>query len=624
MDRWNNKAQYINLDALPSQTTVDFWIIVITILGIFVAGAIGFSPIPIWPITFSIFVLPILAFLAWPNKELAQQDLTQTKLLKETGVWARIQAEIRELAIQVGYQESIRLVISQRPFEVRAFGSWRRHYILLGSELAVKLANDLAHEENRKLAQVLLLHEIAHFAHRDVQRIAYIRQLLRSTSVLTLWWTIFSIGWAVTSWKGLHLLLNFDPTQLPDVDPILQPILMRFDEFLATRQVELAQAAKTFSLSNILFFIVYSLGYILSSNFLLWLVYWRRMIRVQEFYADQFVLRYVSHVGTVVRAFGRYSYWMSTPQLLEPKRFAVIRQQVKHLWQFLDELFFSLSQRLYVFSIKTGKQIRYWLRVHPTIQERIYCLQQPEKIFKEWRGVAGSIVALILITNYAFTSPFANYHLPIQFQYQFISVGVFILLSTHLLPFIIMQWPVKVHFFKILSFILGFHFLNAFLDRFFLILTAVFAPNMANVMVETWILAVARVNFEGVSALDSSTVPLVDLLINTLPIYILSQFLLIPGTIFLLLWIYYRFQTMVVCQNLQARSSINWRRVHWFIILAISVSVMMLLVNPISSLTLGDWNFFTFSKILSYGLGLAAIATLLGWYRQFVLQAKDS
>ena len=86
-DKTNNRA---DLRAYPNQTAVYFWIIVIVLLGVAIAGAVGPSPILMWPTTLTLLILPVRTFLAWPDREIKKrQDLQATADFTTNGVLPR-------------------------------------------------------------------------------------------------------------------------------------------------------------------------------------------------------------------------------------------------------------------------------------------------------------------------------------------------------------------------------------------------------------------------------------------------------------------------------------------------------------------------------------------------------
>lgn len=81
----------IDLRDFPNQTAVSFWIIVLVLLGVMVAGAIGPSPILMWPTTLTILILPVRALLAWPDQEIKKrQDRQATAVLTANGTLPRL------------------------------------------------------------------------------------------------------------------------------------------------------------------------------------------------------------------------------------------------------------------------------------------------------------------------------------------------------------------------------------------------------------------------------------------------------------------------------------------------------------------------------------------------------
>ncbi|MBK7919065.1 MAG: hypothetical protein IPJ94_22945 [Chloroflexi bacterium] len=286
----DNPEMELNLREFPNQTAVSFWIIVIVLLGVMVAGAIGPSPILMWPITLTILILPVRALLAWPDREIEKrQDRQATVVLTANGALPRLQTALTTLATTNGYHEPIKIIVGSATDKMNAVGSWGRHYLFIGQEIAQHLDSDLHTPQRQAVAEAALLHEIAHFLHRDVQRVGYTRELLRSSFIVILWWMFFLLGWlGFTSLAG-QAFLDFDLSQAPNMDPMALELLTPIITLSSEQRAEIVEKAGTVSMSLVLNYVVSAFVPIIWMGFFLWLFFWRRMLRLQEHYADYFV-----------------------------------------------------------------------------------------------------------------------------------------------------------------------------------------------------------------------------------------------------------------------------------------------------------------------------------------------
>lgn len=225
-----NLENKFDLRAFPNQTAVSFWIIVLVLLGVMIAGAIGPSPVLMWPTTLTILILPVRALLAWPDREIhKRQDRQATAVLTTNGALPRLQTTLTALATSNGYHEPIKVIIGPATDKINAVGSWRRHYLFIGQEIAQQLDSDLQTPQRQAVAEAALLHEIAHFLHRDVQRVGYTRELLRSSFIVILWWMFFLLGWLGFTGLAGQAYLNLDLSQVPNLPPmaleLLEPVV---------------------------------------------------------------------------------------------------------------------------------------------------------------------------------------------------------------------------------------------------------------------------------------------------------------------------------------------------------------------------------------------------------------
>src|SRR5690606_7989652 len=183
--------------------------------------------------------------LAAPGKELAAQDQQATAELRASGEYGRVQKGITKLATRVGFHRPVKLIVSHHPIEARAFGSWRRHYLLLGRGMVNKVAADLQSADKRPLAESFLLHELAHIVHKDVRRISYTRALFHSSVTILPWWMLLLIAWLMVSLLSGRALLEFNPETI--LEPAVREMLAPMIELSPAQRAEVAEAVENIS-----------------------------------------------------------------------------------------------------------------------------------------------------------------------------------------------------------------------------------------------------------------------------------------------------------------------------------------------------------------------------------------
>jgi hypothetical protein len=602
-DRTNNA---LDLKTYFSQAIVFFWwIIVLVIMGVMIAGAVGPSPILMWPITLTILILPVRAFVAWPDRELKKrQDLQATAELTAAGVLPRLQTALTTLARNNSYHEPIKIIIGSATDKMNAAGSWRRHYLFIGHEVAQRLDSDLQAPERRTVAEAALLHEIAHFLHRDVQRVGYIRELLYGSFVVILWWMVFLLGWL--GFIGLMgpAVLNFDLSQLSSMDPITLERLELIASRLSDRQAEIAKQAESVSIGLVLNYITNAFMPIIWMGFFLWLFFWRRMLRLQEHYADYFV-NSILQQPSVLRA-----AWLD----YEPQSLIIIAAQQKlsvRLREAWRTLLFRVTELLpFVTSFWYWRltdqfyQIKAWFNYHPTFDQRMTLLLNPRGIYESWQSVAFTTLALVLALEVLLVTPLIGYHVGSTYVIHFATLAIFILLATWALPLLVQQQAVTSPLKKSLVLIYGLRWVWILLNFFAIIFLAVVAPDYAWEILNS--LAFAGGRFAG----NPSLFPVdnaLDLILSIIPSYLGLQMLSLVAVLLLLL-VYIRLQRRAA----QTGAAVNWGQRHRELVLTLSVAVTTLVLTPLSNVLQGEFEaLFRLVPVLSYGLGIGCVLWLI-------------
>lgn len=591
----------IDLRAYPNQTAVSYWIIVFVLLGVMIAGAVGPSPILMWPTTLTILILPVRALLAWPDREIKnRQNIAATDALTESGTLFRLQTTLTTLAIDHGYHEPIKIIISAATDRINAIGSWRRHYLFIGQEIAQQLDNDLQTPERQAVAEAALLHEIAHFLHRDVQRVGYTRELLRSSVIVILWWMFFLLGWLGFTGQAGQAFLDLKPDELTaEMLPMVGELFTAIVTIPPDERAEIISKVETISIELVLNYVTNAFAPIIWMAFFLWLFFWRRMLRLQEHYADYFVNSVTQQPEALQTAWQNYEpqSLLVTPD--QPRLLTRLQEKRHSLWFEMADLLPFATSAGYQWVSEQLVQLRQWFRYHPTIEQRKTFLVNPQGIYDSWQSVALTTLALVLALEVLLITPLASYHTG-TYIVHFPTLIIFVLLVTWALPFAVQQQAVWVSLRKSLILVYGVRWAWIALNFGLILFLAIVAPNYARSTLNS--VAFAGGRFAG----NLSTLPVDDALALTLsiiPTYLGLQ-LLSLGVVVLLLFIYLRLQRRAA----QSGQPVNWQRRHRCLVLTLAVAALTLVLTPLSDVLQGEADLiFRPMRLVSYGAGVACV-----------------
>lgn len=595
----------INLLTFPNQTAVSFWIIVLVILGVMIAGAIGPSPILMWPTTLTILILPVRALLAWPDREIMnRRDGTATDALTESGALLRLQTGLTTLATDHGYHEPIKIIIGRTMDKMSAVGSWRRHYLIIGKEVAQQLDSDLQNPTRQAVAEAALLHEIAHFLHRDVQRVGYTRELLRSSVIVILWWIFFLLGWLGFAWQVGQAFLDLNPGELTaEMPPMVGELVTAIVTLPPDERAEFVSKAETISIELVLNYVTNAFSPIIWMAFFLWVFFWRRMLRLQEHYADYFVNGVTQQPEALQTAWQNYEPQSLFVTLLQPRLLIKLQGTWRSLWlKITDSLPFTTSAG-YQWVCEQWGRLRQWFRYHPTIEQRKTFLVNPQGIYESWQSIALTTLALVLALEVLLITPLASYHTG-TYIIHFPTLIIFVLLGTWALPFAVQQQAVWLSLRKSLMLVYGVRWAWIALNFGLILFLAIVAPNYALSILNS--VAFAGGRFAG----NPSSLPVDNALALTLsiiPSYLGLQ-LLSLGAVLLLLFVYLRLQRRAA----QAGQMANWQRRHRRLIFPLMVAALTLVLTPLSDVLQGEADMiFSPVRLVSYAVGMACVLWLL-------------
>jgi len=375
----------LNVLALPSLTGLLFALQALVIMGAALASLLPDSRIG-WPlILLPILLLTLRDFLQEPER------LVRRYRLGPAPEAAPIEALVAELSRAAGLRPP-QVLVGTMPVPLFSFGSFRRHGLAVGRASVPWLRGLIlsADAEERRMARVLIAHELAHFANRDIQVAGLARSLLKMTALYTLFslWValvlvmlLLAMGPEITQERfwlelgqstgipGLNLLPLHDALKAykPDVWLLLADP--------GDNQLE-TQMAIVY-LSNVF------LPFILALPILIG-VFWRKLIRVREFYADAYAAAQVGGadvarlITDTIALFRAHLYLLPMP----------VRGW--HRWRQLPATVFAWPTPVGLLSYA------------PRPEERAAALAEPLRLFGApwqmalWTGLAVLLLELIL------------------------------------------------------------------------------------------------------------------------------------------------------------------------------------------------------------------------------------
>ncbi len=424
----------LNVLALPSFTAILFGLIALVVLGAVFASMLPGSQMWWPPIVLGFTLLSLRDYLRRPRRWLRRNRLAPVDMAfaEEGQADAQLSqaAEIiqRELAELAGKDPPPLVALRSSPLGIHAFGTGRQRYVGMGQKNAETLASRLksAKEEKRLPVRAILAHELAHFLNRDLPMMWLSYSLLKMMILVMLanLWISFGLSLFIidvspevlqpTFWDQLEQfwagLLPGLPA--PDLDWVL-PWLEQKNPAVFARLIDPEQSPSIWA-TFLLFHVSAYLPFIIS-GFVLFGLFWRRLLRVRELYADARAAALVGSAKAVREGLALHVTW-SKLGLDAPnsKRFSIDWPRIRSV---------------------------YWRRVasqfanHPDHEIRKRCLAAPNQVFGSWRSMAISaglaVLMLELILRGALTAG-----LIYQPGAQLAFAAGFVVFSLWLLP----QW----------------------------------------------------------------------------------------------------------------------------------------------------------------------------------------
>lgn len=437
MDTASEADHKLNVFALPSQTSIIFGLIVAVLLGTVFAGSIGPSPTPLWPLAIGLLLLPLRELLARPEREFARYGLSAAGDALDD-----LQRFVENQAKAIDLRRTPKLVTSsdERLRQPRTFGTPRRWYIALDHDVAHRMQEGLADPDIAPQVEAKLIHELYHFKTGDYWQLGYARELLRITFLLMIWAATFLCGLglllliAAPDFVNLDLVEQFN--QIETLTPEMREMIIRIMPSQAAID-QVRQKAAEINLSLVINFAVSATLPFVIIGGLLRALFWPKLWRMRELYADAGIVHtqgdvkpYLSALTRIpLTVMKRYPSVLSVGQETSDKQTRQIASGIKDWWQKVREMF----------------------KHHPDTPTRIKCIKNPGHVFDPWFITALRVGSLALLLDILLSSPLTLLYVG-SWPMHFSTLMIMVIVALSIIPPIVQGRPVWTDLVKIVAF----------------------------------------------------------------------------------------------------------------------------------------------------------------------------
>ncbi len=385
----------LNVLALPSFTAILFGLIALVVLGAVFASMLPGSQMWWPPIVLGFTLLSLRDYLRRPRTWLRRYRLApvDVALVDEEPADAQLRQAAesiqRELIDLAGDSPPPLVALRSQPLGIHAFGTGRQRYVGMGQKNAESLSNRLrsADEKRRLPVRAILAHELAHFLNRDLSMMWLSYSLLKMMILVMLanLWISFGLSLFIIDvspevlqpafwdqmeqfWAGL-----LPGLPAPDLGWVL-PWLEQQNPAVFALLIDPEQSPSIWR-TYFLFHVSAYLPFIVS-GIVLFGLFWRRLLRVRELYADARSAALVGSDKAVRDGLLLHTTWTLSTVTPNSRRFSIVWPRLKSIYQALVAPQFAN---------------------HPDFKVRRDCLAVPQKVFGSWRSMAISTSLAVLM-----------------------------------------------------------------------------------------------------------------------------------------------------------------------------------------------------------------------------------
>lgn len=506
----------LNLFALPSQTTILFAGIFLVIGVPLLAGfTLRFQVLlPLLPVV--VLVFTVWDFLVESDRQLAR---LRAAPLPPDGDWLtrRVTELVREVAAPLPILRMTDAV--QPPF---VLGTWRRRWLIIPSWFFDKWPDGPRNTKDDDDLDVVLRHELAHFANHDAWLTALARSLLKMTVAVA------AVYWFMWLWQPILYAVGI--TYLPVLREIYAPLLALFPPDVQALMVAPPPMTPARAITYWLE-LAMALAPLLVGALFLWRRDWNLLLRVREVYADARVATWLTTAAPLEDALNRFRSPATNPA---PVR-AWPDLRVWRRWTAPPEIA-PLSWGLDL-PLRGA-----WLPTpQPAVSMRRAVLRQPERVYGTSKQIgvrSGVIVMLFYIIQASLLAP-SQAGIGLE-----LAIGAgFVVLALGLTPLMLVRLPDARAIRREVT---------AATSWFVLVLVAVLAPLLllALVAVQVWPQGMDIVLYAVAGASPTAFAPVLDDPVGYIVQVVIGAFVafvvMAPAVLWLTLWLDLRLKQRIL------------------------------------------------------------------------------
>ncbi len=283
----------LNLFALPSQTTILFAGIFLVIGVPLLAGfTLRFQVLlPLLPVVVLLFT--VWDFLIAPDRQLAR---LRAAPLPADGNW--LTTRVIELAGKVAVPlPVVRMTDADNVTMPFVFGTWRRRWLIVPAWFFTKWPDGPRDTKDDDDLDVVLRHELAHFANHDAWLTALARSLLKMTVAVAITY------WFMWLWQPILYAVGIP--YLPVLREIYAPLLALFPPDVQSLMIAPPPMTPARAITYWLE-LAMALAPLLVGALFLWRRDWNLLLRVREVYADARVATWLESAAPLEGALNRF------------------------------------------------------------------------------------------------------------------------------------------------------------------------------------------------------------------------------------------------------------------------------------------------------------------------------
>ena len=384
---------------------------------------------------------------------------------------------ITDLAAEIGLRHSPKLAVCppdahrdlKQPYALGSFHHW---FIAVDYQVALDIQQNLQDPDNAPVAQARLVHELYHFKSGDYWQLGYAGELLRLTFLFMAWALVFLLGFGFLLLVVAPDFVQLDFSEVLDQVAFLTPEARQTILALMPSPADMQQVREKAAGLNwplVLNFVAGAILPFIVIGGVLWGLYWPKLWRTRELYADAGVSKVQGKVTPFISALTKIPLSILQQYALVPVNPISFQAEKRNFWHRISGW------------IRCGGEL---FRKHPDPAKRIACINDPARVFDSWFVTASLVGSLTLLLDGLLSGTLTLIHIG-RWPMHFSTLTVFIVVSLNLIHPLVLGRSVWPDIVRICLVVVGMRLAWVLLTLGGLIVLLIFAPGfLSNLLAE--------------------------------------------------------------------------------------------------------------------------------------------